>query len=161
MELRQSVELLFVRGEGEEQKLLTSKRGPQKHGAGLIAVPGGHLEHLETVQQAAIRETTEELGEAMGQAVLAVLSQNQGIVGARIDDLRQEGILYQREALIINLPDGVEPDPDAIDQHEHVDLCWRSKAELKTAAAQGNIYPSHAVQIESFIAGTHPYIELR
>lgn len=45
----------------KEGKVLLSRR-IAKHGAGSYAFPGGHLEHLESIEDCAKRETMEEAG---------------------------------------------------------------------------------------------------
>ena len=44
-----------------ENKILLGKR-KNAHGSGEYATIGGHLEHLETFEQTALRELTEEMG---------------------------------------------------------------------------------------------------
>lgn len=143
-----------------------SQRGPRKHGAGTYALPGGHREHLakegrlETIAEAAAREAGEELGDRIAIEVRTAFALGRVAVLAHIDDLRQEGVYYERTAVIIQLPYGIEPDSKAPEAWEHTDLRWRSTEEAAQLLQQEKIYPSHVPQVASFLAHEARYVQL-
>ncbi len=58
MELHDTVGLVIRKGE----KILLVKRATKPY-VGFWTIPGGHVEHGETIEEAAIREAREEVGE--------------------------------------------------------------------------------------------------
>ena len=163
--LKRSVELILVRGSNHARTILMSERGASKHGAGTIAFPGGHVEHLdseerdETLCEAACREASEELGSAIEQAVRTAFDSGQVAVAAIVDDLRQHGSQYIHTAFTITVPEGVEPDAAAVDSSEHVDLRWRRLEEINSLVNSGRIYPPHQAQLHAYLMGGGRYIE--
>lgn len=164
MELRRSVEAILVRGEGESQQLLMSKRGPAKHGAGTVALMGGHIEEAngrsETLREAVCREVDEELGRELAEAVRAAFQLGKATIAAVVDDLRQEGVYYLHTAFMIPIPHSIEPDPDAIDSAEHVDLHWYTRSDVNELLQGGKIYPPHVAQIQAYLVGGGRYAEV-
>lgn len=163
-EFKRSVELVLVRESAEGKQVLMSQRGPKKHGAGTFALPGGHIERLdaedrmETLGEAAYRETTLELGAPLAEAVAKAFKLGIVAVVAVVDDLRQHD-QYLHTALAIQVPDGLTPDPDAPEAWEHTDLRWRSMQEVSDLSASNKIYPPHIEQVKAFLADEARYAE--
>ncbi len=156
VELKRSVELFLIRESGGERQILMSQRGPQKHGAGTFAVPGGHMERLgsndrwETLSEAARREARLELGDALADVVDDAFRRRQVRVMSVVDDLRQK-VQYVHTAFAIQVPDNIDPNPNAAEGWEHSNLRWRSVQEVAELSAADKIYPPHADHVKAFL----------
>ena len=165
LELKRSVELVLVCETAEGKQILMSQRGPKKHGAGAYALPGGHIERLdtedrmETVGEAACREAMLELGAPLAEVVAKAFTLGKVAVIAVVDDLRQD-VQYLHTTLAIQAPSGLAPDPEAPEAWEHTDFRWRSMDELSELTMSSKIYPPHAAQVEAFLAGEARYEQL-
>jgi len=163
-ELRRSVELVFARtNQAGYREILMGKRAAGKHGAGKTAVPGGHCEWLkeagrwETRQEAAIRETEEEVGLEFADAVRQAFGSGNVTVVSVVDDIR-ESTLYDHLILLFQVGQGIEPDPNAANADEHTDLRWRSVCEITDIGEQ--LYISQRRQLYSFLTGDHRYVQI-
>lgn len=164
IEFQRTVELVLIQeDELGNQRVLMSERGPGKHGAGKTALPGGHWNYLEEfgrwemVNETAEREAREELGGEIAEIVRAAFESGAVTIAAGVDDLREEaGILYNHTAIKVMMPEGIDPDPDAPDAGEHVNLGWRSARSLGAIAVE-QFYPPHRQAIAALIAGDHRY----
>lgn len=163
-ELKRSVELIFARtNPGGYREILMGERGASKHGAGKIAVPGGHCEWLkeagrwETRQEAAIRETEEEIGSEFAGVVRQAFSTGSVTVVSVVDDIR-ESTLYDHLVLLFSVGQGIEPDPNATNADEHTDLQWRSVHGITDIGER--LYLSQRRQLYSFLIGDHRYVQI-
>ena len=59
---------IVARADGEACFVLTERAAGMRHHAGQWALPGGRLDSVETVEQAALRELAEEVGLRLGSA---------------------------------------------------------------------------------------------
>lgn len=145
MELRRSCEMIFVR----DGKVLLSKRGTIKHGAGTWALPGGHVKAGETAAEAVIRETREELGETLSNITTDLLRSGTFTV-AVVDDRRPDAappVQYLHTTFMIEVPLNAEADnlePDAC-----AELRWFPKKKLPL----DSFYPPHVAAIRNYIEG--------
>ena len=165
-EFRQSVKLLLVHGSGDNRQLLLRQRGPAKHGAGTVALPGGHIEYaedanrLETIREASVREAREELGDAIADTIAVAFDKDLARIAACVDDVQENGVQYRHIAVQIPIANDVEPDLNAVDHDEHTDLHWRPVTEVARLLQEDKIYPQHRTQVLSFVREAALYTDM-
>lgn len=128
------VEVLIRNG----NQLLLGKRGPKAFGAGTWALPGGHLEFGERLDEAITREIAEEIGLKIDPKALKQVS--------IIDDINKDILRhYIHVSYELQVPDFTPKllEPDQCDE-------WRyfSMEELPL----DNFFPPHAELIQNYLA---------
>jgi ADP-ribose pyrophosphatase YjhB (NUDIX family) len=136
--------MIFIR----DDEILFGKRASGRHGAGTWALPGGHVESDETADEAAIRETREELGDNLAIAAAQVIKSGKFTV-AVVEDRRPTAappVHYVHTSFTITLPRSIE----ALNQEPHTceALRWFPKTKLPI-----NVYPPHIAVIRNYVEG--------
>jgi 8-oxo-dGTP diphosphatase len=101
-------------------QILLLRRGGDVYASGQLCLPSGHLEHGESVIDAAVRETREETGITLDPAalrhVLSIHQRNPGTSHARI------GFVFT--------PRTWDGEPVNAEPHKHAELIWADPARL-------------------------------
>jgi 8-oxo-dGTP diphosphatase len=101
-------------------QILLLRRGGDVYASGQLCLPSGHLEHGESVIDAAVRETREETGITLDPAalchVLSIHQRNPGTSHARI------GFAFR--------PRTWDGEPANAEPHKHSELIWADPARL-------------------------------
>jgi 8-oxo-dGTP diphosphatase len=101
-------------------QILLLRRGGDVYASGQLCLPSGHLEHGESVIDAAVRETREETGITLDPAalchVLSIHQRNPGTSHARI------GFAFR--------PRTWDGEPTNAEPHKHSELIWADPARL-------------------------------
>jgi len=140
---RFAVEALLVR----DGKILLSRRGPDRHGAGTWALVGGHVENGELACDALLRELREELGDAFADALDPAGFE----LASFVDDRRPSAeppVLYVHASFVVEVP----PDAEPVNAEPSLcaELSWFSTLALP---AEHQLYAPHRAPLENYLTG--------
>jgi 8-oxo-dGTP pyrophosphatase MutT (NUDIX family) len=107
-------------------RVLLLRRTGNVYATGQLCLPSGHLEHGESVCQAAVREAFEETGTILGPAtlrhVLSIHQRNRGTSDTRV------GFAFA--------PSAWAGEPVNAEPHKHSELIWAAPAALPADTAE-------------------------
>lgn len=114
-----AIDLGSVYAAGTCAYLMGRRRG--SHGAGTLAFPGGHLEHGETVAQAAVREVREETGLTVEVSPHILYVSESPLHGGIVDG---QGMHYLTLVVRGRIVPGTSTIPQEIEPDKFTDLRW-------------------------------------
>lgn len=140
---RFAVEAFLIR----DGKILLSRRGPDRHGAGQWALVGGHVETGELCCDALLRELREELGDEFANALDTAAFE----LVSFVDDRRpaaEPPVHYVHASFVVEVPVGVEPvnaEPTLC-----AELAWFPATALPP---DSQLYPPHIMPLRNYLTG--------